>query len=296
MQPRPPAVQEMRTTPGFSPISFLICAGTNLATSYPGWTRRPVCPKGIALRPIGRRCIRFSMHRRLPTLLRRLVTDDDAPNDLRCRSQGNKTRRGGPPRTVLKAYGNPESTAGSLAERDWEDVRIVLAGEREAYDRLVGRYHKRMTFHMARFSRDHSVLEDLVQEVFIEAYLSLPSFKNSGPFLHWLHRIATRVGYRHWARRDRERLAKKAFAAQYNDLFPAPSLESRSERAELVGALLGALLADDRRVLTLKYSDGCSAGEIAERTGWSPGLVRVKSYRVRKRLRALYEAGIASSG
>ena len=53
---------------------------------------------------------------------------------------------------------------------------------------------------MRWFSRQPAVAEEMVQDVFVEAYLSLRGFRGSAPFAHWLQKIATRVGYRYWKR------------------------------------------------------------------------------------------------
>ena len=79
----------------------------------------------------------------------------------------------------------------------------------QAYARLVRRYQSEIADQMWRFSRQVSVAEELVQEVFVEAYFSLAKFRGQSPLLHWLRRIATRVGYRYWkheARRGPGRL------------------------------------------------------------------------------------------
>ncbi len=57
---------------------------------------------------------------------------------------------------------------------------------------------------MTRFTRDERMLEELVHDVFVEAYFSLDGYRGDAPFEHWLQRIATRVGYRYWTRRGRE--------------------------------------------------------------------------------------------
>jgi DNA-directed RNA polymerase specialized sigma24 family protein len=49
------------------------------------------------------------------------------------------------------------------------------------------------------------ILDQLVQDVFVEAYMSLKGFRGRAPFLHWLRRVATRVGFRYWKSRTRKK-------------------------------------------------------------------------------------------
>jgi RNA polymerase sigma-70 factor, ECF subfamily len=178
----------------------------------------------------------------------------------------------------------------SRDEMDQVDVRDVLRGRKDAYARLVGRHRRQVSACMCRFTRDEGVLDELVQEALVEAYLSLASYSNRGSFPRWLRRIATRVGYRHWARRDRERRGKRAIAAECAGGLILPKAFCHSEAGEHVLLLMRELSLEDQRVLTLKYFEGCTSREISARTGWSQGVVRVRAHRARKRLRALLEA------
>jgi RNA polymerase sigma-70 factor (ECF subfamily) len=63
-------------------------------------------------------------------------------------------------------------------------------------------------------------------------------------------------------------------------------LDARAAR-EAVDALLARLPSDDRVVLTWLDLEGRSTAEIAQLTGWSRTLVKVRAFRARRRLRAL---------
>jgi RNA polymerase sigma-70 factor (ECF subfamily) len=141
---------------------------------------------------------------------------------------------------------------------------------------------------MWRFSRDRTVHEELVQDVFVEAYLSLGGYGGRAPFGHWLARIATRVGYSYWKRQARRRRTETYSIEEWDRLRerPADGVEA-VEAAELVHGLLERLPARDRLVLTLRYIDGCSVAETARRTGWTQALVKVQTWRARKKLQKL---------
>jgi hypothetical protein len=75
---------------------------------------------------------------------------------------------------------------------DIEDVRASRQGDPDAYRRLIERHQRRIGKIMWRFSRDPLVHEELVQDVFVNTYLSLETYREKAPFEHWLIRIATR--------------------------------------------------------------------------------------------------------
>jgi RNA polymerase sigma-70 factor (ECF subfamily) len=178
---------------------------------------------------------------------------------------------------------------------DLDDVRASLAGDERAYERLVRRHEQTIAAQMWRFTRDPVVLDELVQEVFVQAYLSLRSYREKAPFIHWLRRVATHVGYRHWKGCERDRVRRERLLGEQGPprLSPAPS---PGEAAEHLFGLLGTLPPKERLVLTMLYFDGHDTAEIAVHLGWSRGQVKIRAHRARKKLRARLEAaGYGSS-
>jgi RNA polymerase sigma-70 factor (ECF subfamily) len=143
---------------------------------------------------------------------------------------------------------------------------------------------------MWRFSRDADTHEDLVQEVFVEAYEGLSGYQGKAPFAHWLARIAVRVGYHHWKREKRERALEVVPLEEWHEALEAPEEEMESSEAgELLHLLMGQLPPRDRLVLTLRFIEGHSVEKTAELTGWSRSLVKVQTWRARNKLRKLFE-------
>lgn len=169
-----------------------------------------------------------------------------------------------------------------------EDVRQSRQGDSDAYRRLVERHQDHVAGIMWRFSRDLRVHEELVQDVFVEAYMSLAGYRRKAPFAHWLARIATRVGYRYWKRKARRR-ETEAFTLEQWDRLPdePPDNMGPSQAAALVHRLLAQLRPRDRLVLTLRYLEGCDVAETARRTGWTKSMVKVQTLRAKKRLENL---------
>ena len=131
--------------------------------------------------------------------------------------------------------------------------------------------------------------EELVQDVFVEAYFSLKSYRGRAPLLHWLRKIGVRVGYKYWKEQAK---TKAAVPLQEFDAIEAEQAEALepSEAAELLHALLARLPAADRLVLTLMYFEQCGTKEIAARMGWTRAMVKMRAHRARKKLRTIAES------
>lgn len=179
----------------------------------------------------------------------------------------------------------------SACTEDIGAIDATLNGDQSAYQLIVSKYQAEIAQQMQRFSRQPLVIEELVHDVFVEAFLSLKSYRSTAPLLHWLRKIAVRVGYRFWSKRTRER--KTAISlAEINEgieLLGSKAETSSIVASDLLGDLLSVLEPRDRLVLTLLYWDGCSVAEAAELAGWTQTMVKVQAYRARKRLKRLLE-------
>jgi RNA polymerase sigma-70 factor (ECF subfamily) len=174
--------------------------------------------------------------------------------------------------------------AETVGEPDRQDILASLGGDEAAFARLIERYEPAVASLAWRFTRDPAGREELVQDVFVEAYFSLDGYRGDAPFGHWLRRIATRVGYRFWKRRS-----NASREAPLADLDPpaAPAEMDPSEAGAAVHALLAHLPPPERLVLTLMYFEDCSVREIADRMGWTRPMVKMRAYRARRRLKAV---------
>ncbi len=170
-------------------------------------------------------------------------------------------------------------------------VSAAVDGDGEAFRRIVEEHQSSIAQQMRRFSRDSSVVEELTHDVFVEAFTSLSSWRGSSPLIHWLRKIAVRVGYHYWKRKKRsaERSVPLSYVQKRLDRLMSGATVQPSEAAELRSSLIESLSVRDRLVLTLLYWDGCSVDEAAELSGWSRTMVKVQAHRARVRLRKLIE-------
>jgi len=171
---------------------------------------------------------------------------------------------------------------------DIEDVWASRRGEPDAYKRLIERHQQHIGKIMWRFSRDPLIHEELVEDVFVEAYMSIRTYREKAPFENWLARIATRVGYRYWKQQARQKKLERFSLEEWDQLAgEAPDQIDSTRAAATLHSLLAQLPPRDRLVLTLRYLDGCDVARTAQRTGWTKGMVKVQTNRAKKKLEKL---------
>ena len=181
-----------------------------------------------------------------------------------------------------------------FGELDWNDCQAAAQGSSDAYQRLVERYQGLVASQMWRFTRDKNVFEELVQNAFVEAYLSLSTYRGEGCFGNWLRKIAVRVGYKFWKDRARNQQTARLSDGEWDRLESAESTLKTVEAAEagvVVYKVLEQLPPRDRLVLTLLYIDGHSVAQASELVGWSQTMVKVQAFRARGKLKKLLERG-----
>lgn len=191
--------------------------------------------------------------------------------------------------TLLLASIESLSTTSTIPMADREDIARTLNGDSHAYKKIMDRHQEHVSRVMWKFTRDKRAHEELVQDVFVEAYMSLSNYKAKAPLAHWLARIATHVGYGYW-RREKNKTESFTFeewdqVAQDNAIDQVPP----EEAGRLLYELLAQLPSRDRLVLTLRYLEQCGIQETAGRTGWSESMVKVQSWRARNKLKKLFE-------
>lgn len=156
----------------------------------------------------------------------------------------------------------------------WSDAELVsktLAGDREAFGKLVDR-HRRTIFALAlQRGFQQAEADDLTQEVFVKAYKGLDSLKEADGFARWLYGIAAHVAAD--AARVRKRRRDDVDLESVPEAQSAPGALLDTESNEVIRAM-AELPEDQRMVLTLRYLEGLTPKEIAERLGEPRGTVR----------------------
>lgn len=165
----------------------------------------------------------------------------------------------------------PHSDAASDdASIDAELVASIARGDRGALASLYDRHSAVLLGLAMRIVRDRREAEDLLHDVFLEAWRSAKNFDpKRGRVRTWL---AIRMRSRALDLQKSARVSRNAGDAGL-DLLVDDSQHASPDHAR-VRAALADLGADQRRVLELAYFEGLSCTEIAERISIPVGTVK----------------------
>jgi RNA polymerase sigma-70 factor (ECF subfamily) len=179
----------------------------------------------------------------------------------------------------------PGPAISSEADRIVEEV---LAGDTEAFAGLVRLFQESVWRIGASLLRDRDATDNLVQQVFVDAYLHLDQYETGTDFGAWIRTVARnrlRKELRAAFREDR-RLA--AYRERLATRLQAEDSSYQDDSEVYMNALRGCrqLLPNrDAALLKMRYERGMSFEAIASNQGQTPEAVQRMISRIRFRLR-----------
>jgi RNA polymerase sigma-70 factor (ECF subfamily) len=173
-------------------------------------------------------------------------------------------------------------------------IARAQAGDEKAFNELFLRHRGDVTRLVYRVLGPSNDVEDVVQDVFVHVYRSLPKFRGDAKFSTWLYRLTLNVARMHLRRgRSRPRFADVEVPEHRRDGKPAETPDVVHERGERVRALydlLETLSEKKRTVLVLHDLEGMPAKEIAGVVDAPVLTVRTRLFYARKELYAAIAA------
>jgi RNA polymerase sigma factor (sigma-70 family) len=183
---------------------------------------------------------------------------------------------------------NPEITDNALAQQS-------LEGNQQAFELLVKRYSGPLFNFIFRFLGDYDAASDILQQVMVQLYISLPKLRTGEPLKAWLFQVARNRCLDELRRKhaihfseleksidDDEQLA----LADMPDISPLP--EEVAERHDLQQILLKAiqeLPPKFRAVVLLRYASQLSYAEIGRVLNMPEATAKTYFQRVKPLLR-----------
>lgn len=146
-------------------------------------------------------------------------------------------------------------------------ARMAQSGDRKAFEELVLRHQSAVRNLMRRLCGDHTLADDLAQQVFLRVWLNIRKLRQPGAFRAWLKRVAVSVWLQHIRRNDSLRGAGE-LAGTERPQHDAPAVGMDLDRA------LAELPEKKRLCVVLSYQEGQTHNEIAEMTEMPLGTVK----------------------
>ncbi|MFZ2959661.1 MAG: RNA polymerase sigma factor [Candidatus Ozemobacteraceae bacterium] len=155
-----------------------------------------------------------------------------------------------------------------MIQTDDDLVKDSLAGVKESFRQLYDRYGKQVFRQSFALTGNLQEAEDLLQEVFCQAFLKLNQYRGPGSFKKWVLTICRNQAINHLKKKS-----VKTFSFDFKDenclTNPIPAADRLKvlDEKENVPFLLEALEPIVREVLLLRLVEGLSYREIAELVG-----------------------------
>ena len=177
-------------------------------------------------------------------------------------------------------------------------VSRAREGDTGAFDMLVLRYQRRIYALAYNMTSHHQDADDIVQETFTKAYVSLRRFHGRSSFYTWLYAIASNLSLNLLRRRKRrqstslDQLDEDGFANDpaFVDTSLAADTNRKVRMREIQEKLNEALLtlSDDHRAVVVMHDiEGVPHTEIARILGVSEGTVRSRLFYARRLLQSM---------
>lgn len=195
-----------------------------------------------------------------------------------------------------------ESAAGAaeLSNSEADLVARCKAGDKLAFDELISAHQERVFNVAYRLMGNYDEALDLTQEVFLNCFRKIGSFKGDSALSTWLYRITVNTAKNRWKYQQSRGLNRTdsldALADEegekkltdYPSPDPGPSeLASGREAMNHFEECLQKLPPEYREVLVLRYVEELPYEEIAEILRISLGTVKSRIHRARSELREL---------
>lgn len=166
----------------------------------------------------------------------------------------------------------------------------IIAGDIQAYSFLVNK-HKSLVFTIVlRICGSREDAEEVAQDVFVKAFNSLGSFKRESQFSTWLYRIAYNMAISKTRKRKIETVElDERFSNQWSDEEPnnGDYCLTYEEKETIAKQSLNSLDSEDALLITLFYNQQLSTEEISKITSLSVSNVKVRLFRIRKKLMSI---------
>ena len=177
------------------------------------------------------------------------------------------------------------------AELSDQEIAQTLRDDPELFGVIIDRYQAKLERYVRRISSLRGdALQDLIQDIFSKAYVYNETYDPRLSYNSWIYRIAHNETINLW-KREKKRLHPSFDGELSSELVGVLLDDSTREEIDmaadqdLVKDALSKLKIKDSSILTLRFFDELSYGEISDVLKIPEGTVATNIYRAKKKLR-----------
>lgn len=173
---------------------------------------------------------------------------------------------------------------------DFELTQAAARGQMDAFETLYERHHRRVYSLCLRMLANPTEAEDLSQEVFVQLFRKVGSFRGESAFTTWLHRMTVNQVLMHFRKRGVRLEQTTEEGDELNSVVQAGTERPQSmpvvDRIALDRAI-AQLSPGYRTVFVLHDVEGFEHEEVARSLGISVGTSKSQLHKARMKLRGL---------
>lgn len=169
-------------------------------------------------------------------------------------------------------------------ETDAAIVRRAIDGDERAMRLLWNQHAPHVEAVVRRLAGDPDLAQDIAQEVWIQIFRALPTWRGDAKFSTWIHRVAINRTLN--ALRPVKRTAAVESEIEEHSVIVEQDAERRM-LAQNIEAAAAQLSPGARTVFYLHDVEGFTHEEIAEQLGITPGGSKSQLFKARAKLRRL---------
>ncbi|HEY0459771.1 MAG TPA: RNA polymerase sigma factor, partial [Pyrinomonadaceae bacterium] len=172
---------------------------------------------------------------------------------------------------------------------DYRLAQRAAAGDRDAFEEIYWRYHQRVFGICYRMSKNVSEAEDLTQQVFIQLFKKIGSFRGSSAFSTWLHRLTVNLVLMQFRKKKvlREAVTEDGILPENYRTSGSGQAGNQVIDRLLINEAIGKLPKGYRQMLILHDVCGYEHEEIAKMLDCAAGTSKSQLFKARRKLRKL---------
>ncbi len=177
-------------------------------------------------------------------------------------------------------------------EQELEIAKRIAKGDKAAFRLIFDKYKESVLRLCYAMTRDDFEAEDLTQDVFVEVFCSIGSFKGKSQLSTWIYRIAINKSINYIRKKKVRRLfLSKEITSRQEAYSPSADTDLRdSEYKKYFDKAIAALPNKQRTAFVLFMYEQMPYKEIAELMKSTPNAAEVLVHRARKSIEHYIES------
>lgn len=169
--------------------------------------------------------------------------------------------------------------------------QIVADNDPMLFGKLYDRYVKMVYNKCFGFAKSADEAEDLTQDVFLQLFIKLRTFKGKSKFSTWLYSFTYNFCVNYVNRNKQLKIRDKSVqveSSEYKLTEEVPDESLFEMKADKLKKCLEIISAEERSILLLKYQDGASIKELVNLLDIGESAVKMRLKRAKERLLEIY--------